>query len=50
MAALAGMDESERSLRERQGIEWAGRFTWSAHAAEAVQVYGEVLRGEKLLA
>ncbi len=43
MTSLATMDESERRKRETHGLEWAGRFTWSAHAAEAAGIYRETL-------
>ena len=39
MARLAAMDPSERAKREAEGIEWAGRFTWSSHAAAAAEIY-----------
>lgn len=43
MTSLATMDEGERRKREALGIEWAGRFTWSAHASEAARIYRETL-------
>ena len=43
MTRLAGMTPDERARREAEGIEWAGRFTWSAHAAEAARCYRETL-------
>lgn len=43
MTRLAAMDGEERAGRERQGIEWAGRFTWSAHAAGVARIYRESL-------
>ncbi len=43
MTRLAAMDEEERRKREREGIVWAGGFTWSAHAAAATKIYREVL-------
>ena len=43
MTRLATMDEGERRRRENEGREWAARFTWSAHASEAVRVYRETL-------
>lgn len=43
MEKLAGMDAAERGKREREGIEWAGRFTWSAHADGAVGIYQKTI-------
>ena len=48
MARLLEMSDSERRMREIQGIEWAGRFTWSAHAADAACVYQDVLSTSKM--
>lgn len=39
MARLATMDPAERGSREREGIVWAAKFTWSHHAAAAVDIY-----------
>lgn len=44
MTSLATMDDAERAKREALGIEWAGRFTWSAHAAAATRIYRETLK------
>lgn len=43
MAKLATMTAAERGDREAEGIRWAGGFTWSAHATEAVRVYQKSL-------
>lgn len=43
MAELAEMGDSERQRRESEGIKWASRFTWSAHAREAASVYNEAM-------
>ncbi len=43
MTRLAMMDEGERRKREADGIIWAGRFTWTAHASDATRIYQEVL-------
>ncbi len=43
MARLATMDALERRIRQQQGIEWAGGFTWCAHAAAAAGVYQDCL-------
>lgn len=43
MKRLATMGETERREREVQGTEWAGRFTWTAHAVAAVRIYREAL-------
>ena len=43
MARLATMDDDERRQRESEGIQWAGGFTWSAHAAAATKIYQDVL-------
>ena len=45
MRRLAAMDGEERRAREMQGIEWAGKFTWTAHAATAARIYREALEG-----
>lgn len=39
MERLATMSMDERRKRESDGIQWSARFTWSAHASEAVRVY-----------
>jgi glycosyltransferase involved in cell wall biosynthesis len=41
---IGSMSSTERALREEQGREWAGRFTWSAHAVEAVKQYRAVIQ------
>jgi glycosyltransferase involved in cell wall biosynthesis len=43
MRHLATMNEDERQQREVEGREWAGRFTWSAHARAAEEIYQDVL-------
>lgn len=43
MGALATMGEEERMRRRAEGIEWAGKFTWTSHAAEACEVYRKAL-------
>lgn len=43
MRRLATMDEPERGRRQAEGIAWAARFSWSAHAAAAARIYREVL-------
>lgn len=43
MTRLATMDSFERNLRQQQGIDWAGGFTWSAHAAAAAGIYQDCL-------
>ena len=43
MERLATMADEEREEREAQGMEWAGKFTWSAHASEAARIYRETL-------
>ncbi|MFT3990846.1 MAG: glycosyltransferase family 1 protein [Luteolibacter sp.] len=43
MRELATMDEAERKQRETEGIAWAGRFTWSAHARDAAAIYRNTL-------
>lgn len=43
MTRLATMDGDERRKREAEGIGWAARFTWSAHASEAARIYRETL-------
>jgi glycosyltransferase involved in cell wall biosynthesis len=43
MAHLATMPGEERRHLEDQGIAWAARFTWSAHAAAAVAIYRDAL-------
>ena len=43
MTRLATMDPAERRQRETQGIAWAARFTWSAHATAAARIYRETL-------
>ncbi len=42
MIRLASMDAGERARREAEGRGWAGRFTWSAHAAGAAAIYRKV--------
>lgn len=39
MERLATMGAEERHERESKGLEWAARFTWSAHAAGAAEIY-----------
>lgn len=46
MTRLATMDPEERQRREDAGKSWAARFTWSAHARDAVEVYNEVATKE----
>ena len=48
MTRLTAMDSAERVQREGQGIEWAGCFTWSAHAAAAARIYAETLEPSNL--
>ena len=43
MTRLATMDANERRHREDEGRAWAARFTWSAHAAAATNIYQETL-------
>jgi glycosyltransferase involved in cell wall biosynthesis len=43
MERLARMDGAERRRRENEGIDWAGGFTWSSHAAGAVRIYQSVV-------
>ena len=43
MERLVTMDMDERRLLECQGMTWATRFTWSAHAASAVEIYRNTL-------
>ena len=43
MARLATMDADERRRLEGQGMAWAARFTWSAHAAAATRIYRDTL-------
>jgi glycosyltransferase involved in cell wall biosynthesis len=43
MSQLATMNETEKTQREATGIRWAGRFTWSSHAKEAVRIYQDTL-------
>ena len=43
MLRLATMDHDERRRRQAEGIAWAARFTWSAHAAAAARIYRETL-------
>lgn len=43
MTRLATMGDAERAEREAQGMEWAEKFTWSAHASEAARIYRETL-------
>jgi glycosyltransferase involved in cell wall biosynthesis len=45
MTRLASMESGERKQREADGITWAGKFTWTAHASEAARIYREVLTG-----
>lgn len=45
LARLTTMDAAERSKRERDGLQWAAGFTWSAHAAAAARIYRETLAG-----
>ncbi len=47
MRQLATMSDQERRSREIQGIEWAAGFTWSAHAARAVEIYHQTLSGSR---
>ena len=43
MRHLATMAPDERLRRQAEGIAWAARFTWSAHAAAAARIYHETL-------
>ena len=43
MMRLATMDEGERRRLESEGRAWAGRFTWSAHASAAAEIYRDTL-------
>lgn len=43
MMRLATMDEHERRRLESAGMAWAARFTWSAHASAAAEVYQNTL-------
>lgn len=43
MRQLATMNHDERKSREAQGIEWAGRFTWDAHAVITAAIYQQTL-------
>jgi glycosyltransferase involved in cell wall biosynthesis len=43
MARLVTMDAGERRRLEGDGMAWAARFTWSAHAAAAVTIYRDTL-------
>jgi len=43
MARIASMDDAERRRREVEGLEWAGRFTWSAHAEACARIYRDAL-------
>jgi glycosyltransferase involved in cell wall biosynthesis len=45
MKRLATMADGERRQREAEGIAWAGRFTWSAHAEASVRIYRNALDG-----
>jgi glycosyltransferase involved in cell wall biosynthesis len=47
MVRLATMDVGERRRREDEGMAWAARFTWSAHAAAAVDLYRDTLESVK---
>ncbi|MEI8037112.1 MAG: glycosyltransferase family 1 protein [Verrucomicrobiota bacterium] len=44
MRRLATMDHDQRRRRQAEGIDWAARFTWSAHAAAAAWIYRETLQ------
>lgn len=44
MRTLATMTPAERAQRESDGIAWAARFTWAAHAADAVKLYHQHAR------
>ncbi|MEI6605836.1 MAG: glycosyltransferase family 1 protein [Verrucomicrobiota bacterium] len=43
MTRLATMEPAERRRLEDAGKAWAARFTWSAHAANAAQIYRDTL-------
>lgn len=43
MERLSIMSTEERRTSEREGIVWAGGFTWSAHARAAAEIYQETL-------
>lgn len=46
MIDLASMDANERARREHDGIIWAARFTWQAHAREVARIYRETMLHE----
>jgi len=43
MERLVTMGDDERQRLESEGMAWATRFTWSAHAAAAAVIYRETL-------
>lgn len=43
MERLSAMEPEERRACERAGIDWAGGFTWSAHASAAAEIYRQTL-------
>ena len=43
MMRLATMDAGERRRMEGEGMAWAARFTWSAHASAAAEIYRDTL-------
>lgn len=47
MERLATMDADERRQLETEGMVWAMRFTWSAHAASVVEIYQNALEPVK---
>ncbi|MBK1882420.1 glycosyltransferase family 4 protein [Luteolibacter pohnpeiensis] len=47
MKTLAEMSPEERLQKEKAGVEWAAKFTWSAHAEKAVEVYEKLLQREQ---
>ncbi|WP_338287115.1 glycosyltransferase family 1 protein [Luteolibacter sp. LG18] len=47
LVRLATMAPEERARREREGAAWAGRFTWQAHARDAVANYHLAVEGTR---
>ncbi len=47
MRQVSTMDPIERKRREEQGIEWASRFTWKAHAEIAAGAYRQTLNNQQ---
>lgn len=42
MRELAAMPADERARREKEGIEWAAKFTWDAHAEGTAAIYQQL--------